>query len=334
MTPPASWIAARRLGGLRRFALAITLLNVLGHTVLGFEQSWAQPLVALAAAYATELLLAALDARLAGRPLPWAAPRDARAPRPAALLRLAPPRRAALLRLVDALLAPHITGLAVAMLTYANERLAPVAFASAAAIASKYLLRVPVGGGRRHVLNPSNAGITLTLLLFPWVGIAQPYQFTEDLGRLGDVLLPALIVVTGSLLNTRFTRRITLVAAWLAAFAVQALLRALLFGTPPWAGLVPMTGVAFLLFTFYMITDPATTPDDRRGQVLFGVAVAAAYGVLMRLHVVFGLFFALSLVSAGRGVLLAARARLARRAERTHPLAAALPAPLSPVPRR
>jgi hypothetical protein len=294
-----------RLPALRRFAVAITVLNLLGHTVLGFEQSWAQPLVALAAAYGAELLLSGVEARLKGRPLPWAG---------------------GPLHLLDCLLAPHITGLAVAMLTYANERLAPVAFASAAAIASKFLVRVPVGGRWRHVLNPSNAGITATLLLFPWVGIAQPYQFTEKLGPAGDVVLPAIIVASGSFLNTRFTRRITLVAAWLAGFAAQALGRALVFGTPPEAGLVPMTGVAFLLFTFYMVTDPATTPDDRRGQVLFGLAVAATYGVLMRLHVVFGLFFALSIVSVVRAAFHAARAWAARRAAAAARLEPARPA--------
>ncbi len=303
-----------RLPALRRFAVAITLLNLAGHAVLGFEQSWAQPLVALVAAYVTELLLAAVEARAEGRPVPWTrgGPRG----------------------LVDALLAPHITGLAVAMLTYANERLAPVAFASAAAIASKFVLRVPMGARRRHFLNPSNAGITLTLLLFPWVGIAQPYMFTEDLGPVGDVLLPALIVCTGSFLNTRFTRRIVLAGAWLGGFAAQALLRAFLFGTPPAAGLVPMTGVAFLLFTFYMVTDPATTPDDRRGQVLFGLSVAATYGMLMRLHVVFGLFFALSIVSLLRGTLFAARALALRRAAAARRVEGVLPLPVTVVPPR
>ena len=46
-------VARTRLGALRRFAFAITALNVVGHTWLGFEQSWAQPLVALATAYAS-----------------------------------------------------------------------------------------------------------------------------------------------------------------------------------------------------------------------------------------------------------------------------------------
>jgi hypothetical protein len=63
-----------------------------------------------------------------------------------------------------------------------------------------------------------------------------------------------------------------------------------------------MTGVAFILYTFYMVTDPATTPSSTQSQVAFGLGVAAIYGLLMVGHVVFGLFFALTIVCAIRGV--------------------------------
>lgn len=271
---------ADRLGGLRRFAVAITVLNLLGHTVLGFEQSWLQPGVALAAAYLTEALLEAVEARAAGRAPRW---------------------RGGARATVDFFLPAHITGLAVAMLLYAGDRLAVMAFAASAAIASKALFRLPAGQGGRHFFNPSNLGITLTLLLFPWVGIAPPYHFTEGLGRVGDWALPGVIVCTGTLLNARFTRRLPLVGAWVAGFAAQAAVRHLALGAPLAAAWLPMTGVAFVLFTFYMVTDPATTPATPRAQVAFGAAVAAAYGVLVSVHVVFGLFFALSLVCAARG---------------------------------
>jgi enediyne biosynthesis protein E5 len=68
------------------------------------------------------------------------------------------------------------------------------------------------------------------------------------------------------------------------------------------AALLPMTGLAFLLFTTYMITDPGTTPFATQGQIAFGLTVAAVYGLLMTLHIVFGLFFALVITSALRGV--------------------------------
>jgi hypothetical protein len=287
------WYSRYRLTGLRTFAVAITLLNVVGHAFLGFETSWVVPIAALATAYAAETLLEALDARACGRPPRYAGGWGQR---------------------VDFLLPGHISALACAMLLYSNGRIGPVVFAVVVAVASKVLLRAPIGGKTRHFFNPSNLGITAALLLFPWVGIAPPYQFTENLYGPADWLLPAAIVVAGSTLNTRVTRRIPLILAWLVGFAVVALSRSLLVGAPPAAALVPMTGVAFVLFTFYMVTDPATTPSSRQGQIAFGAAVAIVYGILMAAHVVFGLIFALTLVCLGRGVWLYAAAWAESRA--------------------
>lgn len=271
-----------RLGGLRRFAVAITVLNILGHTFFGFEQSWAQPLVALATAYSTEILLEVVNA--------WSRHHDR-------------PRFAGGLRnFIDFLLPAHITGLAVAMLLYTNDRLFPVAFATAVAISSKVVFRVAVGEGTRHFFNPSNFGITVTLLLFSWVGIAPPYHFTENLDATGDWVLPAVIILTGSFLNMRFTRRLPLIIAWLTGFFAQAAIRGLVFGTPIAAALLPMTGMAFIMYTFYMVTDPATTPNGKLSQVAFGLGVAVTYSLLMVTHIVFGLFFALTIVCALRGL--------------------------------
>src|SRR5207244_10405813 len=113
-----------------------------------------------------------------------------------------------------------ITGLAVAMLLYTNERLWPTAFATAVALASKSICRVRVGVGNRHFLNPSNFGITMTLLVFPSVGIAPPYHFTENISGALDWVLPGLIVISGTLINARYTHRLPLVSAWLVAFAL------------------------------------------------------------------------------------------------------------------
>ncbi|HEY6805289.1 MAG TPA: RnfABCDGE type electron transport complex subunit D [Pyrinomonadaceae bacterium] len=271
-----------RLGGLRRFAVAITVLNILGHTFFGFEQSYAHPLIALASAYSVELLLELIDARFNHRPLRF----------------LGGGRR----KFVDFFLSAHITGLACAMLLCANERLGPVIFASVVAICSKCLLRVPAGNGTRHFLNPSNFGITVTLLVFSWVSVAPPYQFTENMTGIGDWILPALIVCTGTLLNAKFTHRLPLIAAWLGGFVAQAALRSLFLDAAFGAALVPMTGVAFILYTFYMVTDPATTPSGPRQQIAFGFSVAAVYGLLITSHVVFGLFFALTIVCVVRGL--------------------------------
>src|SRR5579872_2149272 len=260
-----AWIQAKRLGGLRRFAFAITIFNLLGHTILGFEQSWAQPMVSLATAYTCELLCEWLDACAEGRPLRFLG---------------------SLTNLVDFLLPAHITALAVAMLLYSSDRLGQIVLASAIAIASKNTLRLTVSGRTRHFLNPSNFGITVTLLLFPWVGIAPPYHFSENLRGAGYWILPALIVASGTMINLRFTGRLPIIAGWWGGFVIQAMLRSFDVGTPLMASINPMTGVAFVLFSFYMVTDPATTPFEKNNQVLFGLSVAAVYGLLVYLHVV------------------------------------------------
>jgi Na+-translocating ferredoxin:NAD+ oxidoreductase RnfD subunit len=292
MTNTSYWDKSARLGGLRRFGLAITIFNILGHTFFGFEQSLAQPLVALATAYSMELLLEWIDARINHRP---------------------PAFVGGLSNLVDCLLSAHISALAVAMLLYANNRLWPIVFATMVAIGSKSLFRAPVGGRKRHFFNPSNFGISITLLLFPWIGIAPPYHFTENLDGAGDWILPAVIIISGSLLNARFTGKLPLIAGWLCGFAAQAILRSLEFGTPIIAALLPMTGVAFILYTFYMVTDPATTPSGARAQVAFGLSVAGAYYLLLVWHAVFGLFFALTIVSALRGLALYVNALASQR---------------------
>lgn len=52
-----------RLGALIRFSIAITVLNLLGHTYLGFEISVVQALVCVATGYLIEIILETVAAR-------------------------------------------------------------------------------------------------------------------------------------------------------------------------------------------------------------------------------------------------------------------------------
>lgn len=271
-----------RLAALRRFSLAITVLNVCGRLWLGFENSWAQMFVALGTAYLVEFVLEVIDARANQRPYKFAGGR---------------------VRAVDFLLPAHISGMAVSMLLYAGGLLLPFAFASAVGIASKALFTAPVNNSRRHFLNPSNTGLAVTFLLFPVIAPAVPYQFTEYLSGGFSRALPVLVICVGTFMNWRYTRRMPLVLSWVVTFALQGVVRCLLHGLPLSVALAPMTGVAFVLFTFYMITDPGATPSRWQGQVVFGAATALVYAALMLGHVGFPLFYALLVVSAARGLL-------------------------------
>jgi hypothetical protein len=276
--------ALRRYFALWYFTTLLIVWNLLGHLFLGFEQSHVQPLVGLATAISLQFLLEWIDARASNRK-----PRFA----------------GSWVELVNFLPPAIIPGLAVTMLLYPNDRLMPVIFGVGLAICSKVMFRAPVADGKtQHIFNPSNLGIVATLLLFPSIGVAPPYHFTENLTGMWHWALPGFVLATGIVVHALFTGRLTLVLTWLVAFIIQGQLRSWYFGTSWIVPLTPMTSAAFMVFTLYMIPDPATTPVKPLRQALFGIAIAAVYGVLLVEHVVYGLFLALAIVCATRGMCL------------------------------
>jgi Na+-translocating ferredoxin:NAD+ oxidoreductase RnfD subunit len=284
-----------RLFALWYFTILMTLWNIAGHTFLGFEQSWAHPVVAVLSACLAQLLLEWIDAAAANR-----TPRYAGGL--ANFLNFFPPA--------------IISGFACAMLLYPNNRLMPIVFASVLSICSKSLIRVRMSNGARtHVLNPSNFGIIATLFIFPWVGQAPPYQFTENITGFWHWALPGAILVTGIIVHGFATGRLPLCLAWLVAFVVQGVFRAWLAGNDWFVPLMPMSSAAFILFTLYMVPDPATTPIATGRQVLFGASVVIVYAVIQLMHIVFGLFLALTIVCAARGVFIVLSRRFAVASE-------------------
>lgn len=273
-----------RLFALWYFTTLMIVWNVVGHTVLGFEQSWATPPTAIATAVAVSMLLDWIDARARGRGLRFTS---------------------SLGDFLNFLPACLIPGFACSMLLYSNQRLWPVVFAVVLSIGSKLIFRAPVGNGRtQHVFNPSNLGVGATLVLLPEVSFAPPYHFTENVTGLWDLGVPIIVLVSGIVIHALFTGRLPLVAAWVGGFILQGVVRAVLAGTPAFVPLMPMTSAAFIIFTLYMIPDPATTPLKPGRQVTFGLSVAVVYGILQALHMVFGLFYALLVVCAVRGLSL------------------------------
>lgn len=290
--PPARRRVDKRLAALRRFAVSITLFTVAGHVWLGLETPLAAVVVVLVTAYGLELGLELLDARA-----------NRRRPR----------FHGGFGNLVTFLLPAHISALAIGLLIYPGSRLWPFAFAVAVAIGAKFMFRAPLGGRLRHVLNPSNAGISATLVLFPWVGIAMPYHFTTGIDGVLDWVVPLVVLATGLIINIQLSGRWAIVLGWVVGFAGQAVLRGLFTDVSVVAALAPMTGTAFILFTMYMITDPGTTPARPRNQVLFSFGAAAAYAGFMLLHISFGIFFCLVVACAVRGIYLWAVELASRR---------------------
>ncbi|WP_246292400.1 enediyne biosynthesis protein [Lentzea indica] len=269
---------------LRNFAISITVFNIVGYALLGFEQPYLWPLVALLTGYTVEIGLESLAARVEGRG-PRFAGNGVRG-------------------VVEFLYPAHITSLAMNMLIYVNDQVWVLIFGVTVAVGAKWILRAPVRGRLRHYMNPSNFGIAVILLLFPWASIAPPYHFTEHTTGWVDWLIPAIIVIGGTMINGKLTGRMWLIMGWLVTFALQAVVRGVLFDTSIPAALAMMTGTAFILFTNYMVTDPGTSPSKPAAQVMFGAGIAVVYGVLMVAHIAYGIFLATAIVCLIRGLFL------------------------------
>jgi hypothetical protein len=273
-----------RYTALRNFAISISALNIFGYTLLGFEQPWLWPLFAVLCAYTTEIVFELIHS--------WAFQHSPRF------------RGNGIRGMYEFLLPAHITALAVNMLLYANNQFWPVLFGVIIAVSQKHFLQAPFNGRMRHFMNPSNLGISAVLLLFgSWVSISPPYMFTEWASGYFKIFIPMVILVSGTVINAMLTKRVALIVGWMGTYFIQCFVRHWIWGIQLNTALTVMTGVAFVLFTNYMITDPGTTPGKPRAQFMFGASVAIVYACLMEFNIVYTLFFATSIVCAGRGVM-------------------------------
>jgi putative Ca2+/H+ antiporter (TMEM165/GDT1 family) len=294
---PAKPKADPRYLALRNFSISLSVFNILGYTVLGFEQPWLWPFLALATGYTTEMVFEMISA--------WA---EQRAPRF---------RGNGARGVYEFLLPAHITSLACNMLLYANNQWWPIMFAVVVAVGQKHFLKAPINGRWRHFMNPSNFGIATTLLVFgTWVSIAPPYQFTEYANSFFRVMIPLVIATAGTVINAMLTRRVMLIMGWMGGFAIQALVRHWIWDVSLFTAFGVMGGVAFVLFTNYMVTDPGTTPSKGWAQFMFGSGIATVYGVLMAFNIVYTLFYATAIVCGLRGLGWGVAYTLQRRRER------------------
>ncbi len=134
-------------------------------------------------------------------------------------------------------------------------------------IASKFVFRLR----DKHVFNPTNFGLVVALIAHQALGVpawASP-------GQWGQVALFGFFMAClGTIVVTR-ARRADVTFAFLGFYAAILLGRAAWLGQPWGNPAHQMANGALLLFAFFMISDPRTTPDRRTGRVLFALLVAA-----------------------------------------------------------
>ena len=179
-----------------------------------------------------------------------------------------------------------ISGLSLCLLLRTNYAVLAMA-AAIVTIASKFLVRV----NGKHVFNPTNGGIVAMLLLSDQVWVSP--------GQWGAVAFFAfLMACAGSLVVNRAARS-DVTYAFIACYCALVFGRSLYLGEPFAIPLHRLESGAVLLFTFFMISDPKTTPDSRAGRVCFAALVAfVAWYIQFRLFRTNGLLWALAACSA------------------------------------
>ena len=193
-------------------------------------------------------------------------------------------------------LSPLITSLSLTLLLRADT---PVLAACAAAIAigSKFLIRYR----GKHVFNPANVAIVLMMLASEHVWVSS--------GQWGSTAISALALSCLGLLVLTRAKRAETTVAFLLVFAAMLFARAIWLGDPLAIPAHQLQNGALLIFAFFMISDPKTTPDTALGRVLFATLVAGvAYVIQFVYYVPNGAIFAL-IIAAPSVPLIDARLR-------------------------
>jgi Na+-transporting NADH:ubiquinone oxidoreductase subunit NqrB len=135
--------------------------------------------------------------------------------------------------------------------------------AAVIAIGSKFIIRVR----GKHVFNPANVALVSLMLISDHAWVSS--------GQWGSTTITALgLACLGMLVLTK-ARRAETTIAFITAYAMLLIGRALWLGDPMSIPLHQLQNGALLIFAFFMISDPKTTPNTAIGRTAFGILVAA-----------------------------------------------------------
>ena len=164
-----------------------------------------------------------------------------------------------------------ISGLSLCLLLRTN-RIELAVLAAVIAIAAKFVIRFR----GKHIFNPTNGGIVALMLMTDQVWVSP--------GQWGSVAFFAFFMACVGGLVVNRAARADVTYAFITFYCALMFGRSIYLGEPLAIPFHRLESGALLLFTFFMISDPKTTPDTRAGRVLFAALVAfGAWYVQFRL---------------------------------------------------
>jgi enediyne biosynthesis protein E5 len=178
-----------------------------------------------------------------------------------------------------------ISGLSLCLLLRTNHPELAV-LGGVVTIASKFLIRFR----GKHIFNPTNGGLVAMLLLTDQVWVSP--------GQWGTAAVFAFLMACLGAIVVNRAARSDVTYAFIACYCALLFGRSTYLGEPLTIPLHRLESGALLLFTFFMISDPKTTPNSRAGRVLFAALVAfGAWYVQFRLFRTNGLLWSLAVFS-------------------------------------
>lgn len=233
-----------------KVSAVIMTLQVLGQTVLGFKVSIAQIAITIAVCAVVDLLVTLARDRM----LVWPA-------------------------------SGILTGSSIAFILRATgtehgdwwslQGIQFFVLAGIVSLLSKYLIRLE----GRHLFNPSNVGLVLTLLVVGPTGVFPQYLYW---GPVGAPLAAAMaVILLGGFWVLSNVRMVAMAASFFVTFALAIAACAAsgrsyvavwhprpITGAFYWLSILASPEV--LIFVFFMMSDPRTTPRSAAGRAFFG----------------------------------------------------------------
>jgi len=163
-------------------------------------------------------------------------------------------------------------------------------------ITSKYLIT----WRGHHIYNPTNFALVVMILISGGqASIAPGYQWS------GNGWITLLVLALGLVIMSRVNKLPAVLSFW-TVYALGAMLRTYLtgiaLGITLWA---TVSGGEFMLYSFFMITDPKTSPSSTRGMILYGVGIGLVDMLFQLRSAVFSLFYAAAFVTTCRFLIFA-----------------------------
>lgn len=145
-----------------------------------------------------------------------------------------------------------------------SDSLILMSLASFIAIGSKTIKLKEV-----HIFNPSNIAIVTTTTLF------YPNYWVTP-GRWGQEAIFIILVSFAGMLVTTTVTRWDLATIFIIGWGTVLITRAYILGDPIAIPFNELLNTSIFLFSFFMVTDPRTTPSSFKGKIIFSLLLLAS----------------------------------------------------------